>query len=1016
MRCLTLSFLLFLFLPAAAQEPAGNDPLIFTHITEQNGLSDDHVSCVIRDRQGFMWIGTADGLNRLDGSAITIYRHRRNDSTSLGNSNILSLAEDATGRIWIGTVDGLSVFDPVKESFRHYQPPLSAWGATAIIKSIIPEDAHRIWLATDGGLIAFDPGSGKFMFEINHTPVTGHPSGHANKITQMIRSAKGELWMSTADGVWSFDTRTRQFTARISAKNDTHYESLFLCVYEDPDGIIWAGNWQFGLKRLDPASGHVTDYTHIQGRPGNVYNIMRMQLPGKPPLLWLDGTLTGFDPVSSRFFHFPKPLDATEWPAMAPVCATPEGGIWLRSEQGLYYFDPSRQHFHHQFFREPLTSQTVVFTEWAQHLLSGAQSTSFMRAWDLPWTERADAAPVSGAGKGPLQYAAALGFAIPDENELWTCSSEGIAVFNKQRNNMKWFRHQDHDSSSLPRNFISHLFFDSGGQLWVFPWREGIWQMDRHTGQCRRLWEGFLPGPDHLKRLVIADAAEDPHGNIWMADLDEGIILYDRRTGQFSKPFEKILGASLHVPCIYFRNGYCYAVSTSAILKWDPVTRQLWQFNPPPEMNKFIYDMTPDHAGNWWLATKNGLIVYNEEKDYFRRFTTADGLVTNDMDGTLFCRNDGTMIFGTPTCFTSFRPEALMGMTKRTLPLILTGLLVNDQPVDMRRNGPYTFGHHSTNILFRWAVPDYTNPLKNQYYCMLAGIDTAWRYTGNKGEVQYANLSPGNYKVLLKGTSANGNEAADIREIVFRIRAPYWKTNGFLLAVLLAAGLLFYAIVRYISQRNLKEKLLLLEKEQAVEKERNRISRDMHDDLGSGLTKIAILSEVAKKQIREPDKAEEQLDKISVSSRELVDSLQDIIWVLNPRNDSAERLSAYIREYALKFFEGSGTEPVFHFPDAFPDQHISEEKRRNLFLCVKEVLNNTAKYAQCSRVEISMEPEPNRIIITVSDNGRGFDIRQTRVFGNGLINLQNRMEQTGGAAYISSEPGKGTTVRLQMPV
>ncbi len=1016
MRCLTLSLLLIWIIPAFCQEQASNDPLIFTHITEQNGLSDDHVNCVLRDDRGFMWIGTADGLNCIDGSAITIHRHRNNDNTSIGNNNILSLSMDANGRIWIGTIDGLSVYDPKRMNFRNFHPPPSSYGSSAIINAIIPENPHLIWLATDGGLIALDPETEKFTPYINTGTLSARSSIHANKITGMIRSVKGSLWMSTANGVWSFETSTRRFTSRISEKNDDHFEDLFLCVYEDPSGIIWAGNWQFGLKRLDPSTGRVSNFLHVPDHPGNVYSILQMQLPGNQKVLWLDGGLTGFNPATGKFFRFPRPLDARDWPNMAPCYTGPDGGIWLRSEQGLYYFDPGRQHFHHQFFPEPLTSQTIVFTEWEHQLLAGAQSTSFAKAWNIPWKERSDSTPNFNSGKGELRYAAALSFASPNEEELWAGSSEGIAVYDKRTRKTKWFRHDEHDSSSMPRNFISHLFFDSKNQLWIFPWREGIWQMDRNTGACQRLWEGFLQGPDHLKRLVIADAVEDDKGNIWMADLDEGIILYERSTGKFSKPFEKELGASLHVPCIYFYKGSCYAVNSTTILKWDPGARVLQQFNPPPEMNKFVYDMTHDLAGNWWLATRNGLIVFNEKQNSFRRFTTADGLVTNDMDGTLYCRSNGTLIFGTPTCFTSFRPEELMGTTAHPLSLTLTGLLVNDQPVDLTNISSLTFDHRSTNFLFRWAIPDFTNPVRNQYYCMLAGIDTNWRYVGNKGETQYANLSPGTYKVLLKGSSANGNNASGIIEVRFIIRPPYWKTTGFLVLIIMAAALLFYAVVRYISQRNLKEKLLRLEKEQAVEKERNRISRDMHDDLGSGLTKIAILSEVVKKQIGEPDKAAQQLDKISVSSRELVDSLQDIIWVLNPRNDTAESLSSYIREYALKFFEGSGTEISFNYPDEFPDLHLSEEKRRNLFLSVKEALNNAAKYAQCSRVEITMHPEHGKLIINVHDNGRGFDTSNIRTFGNGLLNLQSRMEQTGGTANISSAPGHGTDVNLQMPV
>jgi signal transduction histidine kinase len=228
----------------------------------------------------------------------------------------------------------------------------------------------------------------------------------------------------------------------------------------------------------------------------------------------------------------------------------------------------------------------------------------------------------------------------------------------------------------------------------------------------------------------------------------------------------------------------------------------------------------------------------------------------------------------------------------------------------------------------------------------------------------------------------------------------------------LAFIILFFAVVRYIAQRNLKEKILRLEKEQAIEKERNRIARDMHDDLGSGLTKIAILSEVVKTQLQQPDKAREQLENISVSSRELVDNMQDIIWVLNPKNDTLESLASYLREYALKFFEPFETKVQFKYPEEIPAVKLTEEQRRNIFLIIKESFNNIAKHAECSRVILQLEKINMQINFMIEDDGKGFNSSNTRAFGNGLQNMKNRMEQINGYYIIHSQPGKGTVTRI----
>ncbi|MFL5789748.1 MAG: sensor histidine kinase, partial [Flavisolibacter sp.] len=248
------------------------------------------------------------------------------------------------------------------------------------------------------------------------------------------------------------------------------------------------------------------------------------------------------------------------------------------------------------------------------------------------------------------------------------------------------------------------------------------------------------------------------------------------------------------------------------------------------------------------------------------------------------------------------------------------------------------------------------------------------------------------------------------------IKPPYWQTWWFIGLVVIAVGSIFFFFIKYIAQRNLRERILRLEKEQAVEKERNRIANDMHDDLGSGLTKIAILSEVAKTQLGKREAVTEQLEKISYSSRELVDSLQDIIWVLNPKNDLLESMAAYIREYALKFFEATDIHLYFDYPEYMPVFKLSEEQRRNTFLVLKETLNNTAKHSHCTEVVIKFHVFENNLQISIQDNGRGFNNKKIRGFANGLANMRSRMKQIGGYYDIDSVINKGTKTTLTIPL
>ncbi len=999
-----------------AAQVTGNNNIVLYSITEANGLSDDHVQCVLKDKRGFVWIGTSDGLNLMDGSSIIIYRHTDADSTSLISSDIHCLAEDTSGNIWIGTPEGLSWFSEKTKKFISTSPPVSLYGNSRFINAIVVDKKNRVWCSTDGGLFLFDPGSRSFHHFYINTKDDKNIISLSNKLTHLIRDKdENKLWISSADGLWSFDLDNFSFKKEISALNDYNYQDMFTYVFESDDRKIWAGSWGNGLELLDRKNGKVFHYVHPSGQTDIVKCINETKLENGQSVLWLDGPLLAFDPSSDQYFSYSIPSQSQAVPDMEPCYKSSDGWIWLSSSSGLYFYNPQHQFFQHKFFTNEITTQDILFKEWNNSLIVGGQGENFLKIYDGHWNLKKDfnyLVKMPDGGNRNQINAAALTLTVRNNGTFWLGSSEGMIKLNVENGKAQWYRHVEGDSNSLPRNFITRLYFDSENKLWLFPWREGIWTMDTTTGRCSRMWPGFTGTNGKIKNLVIASATEDKNGNIWMADLDEGIILYNRKANRFSIPFEKELGKVVHTQSVIYKNGFLYSATNHYLLKWNEDSMHLKKIELPPQMNKEIYDIRPDKKGNWWIITKNGLVVYNEAANIFRRFTTADGLLNNDMDGSLFCRSNGTMLFGNRNFITSFNPAKFLSAIADVPHVQLKEILSNNIPVDQSGNSSLKFNYPSRNIIFRWTLPDFSSPLHNQYYCRLQGIDTGWRYVGNSGEIQYANLSPGKYTVQLKAASANGVAAPNVISVPFQILPPFWKRTWFIAFVLLTTIMIFGFIVRYISQRNLKEKLLQLEKDQAVEKERNRISRDMHDDLGSGLTKIAIMSEVVKKQLNEPEKAKQQLENISASSRELVDNLQDIIWILNPKNDTLESLAAYIREHALQFFEPFETNVHFNYPLKYPNIKLSEEQRRNIFLTAKESFNNIAKHAWCNNVTIGINCDTKNINISFRDDGKGFDTDRVRPFANGLISMQHRIEQIGGHFSIQSHPGEGSLTEI----
>ena len=768
-----------------AQQAATGIPALYL-VTEQNGLSDDHVRCVLKDSRGFVWIGTADGLNIMDGSQITVFRHANNDSATLCNDNINCLAEDAKGTIWIGTGNGLSAWRPGEHRFSSYVLPKNNYGVTGMIKSIAINRAQQIWCGTDGGLFLFDPVQHLFRSFLNTTP--GEPRW-TNSINNLLFDHRGLLWVCTANGLWYFNTQSRQYKKAIAGSNGPQGDALCLCALEDHNGTLWSGFWNGGLKALDPSTGKVDSY--ISGPGGQTVNrIIEQRQADGGYMLWLDGPLLSFQPATRQFVRYPLPPQLTAYPKLTPYYRSNDDWIWMGSDNGLYIYNPQRRLFHHRLGKFIYATQGINFMEWNHLLLAGGQAQDFLRAYDSNWQVRKDYSTVlqSFPAAASQRQASALNFQPENDHNVWIGTSDGLLHLDLSGEKSRWYTHRDGDSSSLPRNFIAHTLLDSHHMLWVFPWREGIWQMDSAGGGFHQLLDGFIMQADKKKKLVVSDAVEDSTGNIWMADLDEGVILYNRSTGRFSKPFAAKTGDHCHAARLFYRNGYCYTMIDRALAKWKPGTDFFRLFPLPPEMNKEPADICPDGAGRWWCATRNGLVVFDEAAGIFERFTMADGLVSNDMYGTLFCRANGTMLFATSGYITSFDPGELLRNARRAPNAVLRAVMVNSHEVGYDSSRPLQLDHLSSNLLFRWTITDYSNPFNNRFYCKLQGIDTGWRYVGNKGEIQYANLSPGKYELLLKGVTANGVAAKNSLPVRFIINPPYWQTWWFraLLLVLLA--------------------------------------------------------------------------------------------------------------------------------------------------------------------------------------------------------------------------------------
>jgi two-component sensor histidine kinase len=363
------------------------------------------------------------------------------------------------------------------------------------------------------------------------------------------------------------------------------------------------------------------------------------------------------------------------------------------------------------------------------------------------------------------------------------------------------------------------------------------------------------------------------------------------------------------------------------------------------------------------------------------------------------------MIFGCPDFLSAFQPEKMLGSIDNIPRLRLSEMVVNGKPYPADTSRKMKFDHTSNNFIFRWAVTDYNDPLNNRYYYQLQGIDKDWHFVGKSGEVEFASLSPGNYTLLLKGENSNGITAANIIKIGFYIRLPFWRTWWFLTLLFCAIGGIFYSTYRYRLNQHLK-----------IEKLRNKISLDLHDDIGSTLSSISILSDMALhgKKNTEPER-ENMLKEIKENSISLMEKMDDIVWSINPKNDSLINLFTRIQSFASKLFEAKEINYQINIGENIKNVRLPMEFRQHIYLIMKEAINNLVKYSDCTEARINVSNQSSLLSISIMDNGKGFDT-QKAVSGNGIMSMKKRAEMMKAHIEIQSEKDKGTGVNLSVKI
>ncbi len=1038
---LVVSLLFFFFTPSflGAQYPDYE----FEHITVEHGLSHASVYSVAQDSIGFLWLGTADGLNKYDGVKLTVYRHDPAEPNSLSSSNfgeilvhssgvmwfgtwgggltlydpstdtftrylhdpadprslsedrIEYLHEDSQGTVWIATERaGLNRFDPRSESFVRYrhdsEDPRSV--SSDQVKTIHEDRSGTLWIGTDNGLDRFDRATESFVRH-RHDP-DDPESLSSNRIRAIVHDTSGALWVGTrGGGLNRFDPETgssRRYRHDPRDPQSLSDDSVSV-LFADSFGILWIGTYKGGLNRFDPETGLFDSYRYDSRSPGSLsHNRVEALHEDRSHNLWI-GTRAGADKLDLKrakfrqYIHDPYVAAGLPHPSVRAIASAGEGddALWIGTDGGLARFDPRSEHF--QLFRH-----------------ESGRGLSSDRIWSI---------------------------LVDREGTLWAGTYDaGLnrLVRKGETFEVTRYQHDPRDPSSLSSDRVQAIFEDRDGDLWLGT-GDGLNRvMPRPAGE-RLLFEVYRTDPDVKGKLssnYVIIVFQDRSGRLWAGTRD-GLHQFDTTTRSFQRIVHTSRVESSGTNSILSiledevrENLFWIGTEGGGLGRLDPATGSFTQYLLRDGLaSNFINGILEDDRGNLWLSTSSGLSRFDPESEVFRNFDAGNGMQNHGFHrNASFRSTSGEMFFGGIKGLTSFLPD-LVQDNPYTPPIVLTSIKIFNEELELDKPlaevDEIELSHNNNSISIEFVGLDYTSPSHNNYAYQMEGIDEDWIQAGTRTYAGYANLASGKYVFKVKGANSDGvwnEEGTSLRLI---ITPPFWRTKWFYALSFMAPFLLVFSVYQIrmnaVRRKNIQleeineqlnqqiaerqraeaDKERLITELQESNSEMKRFNYTISHDLKSPLFTIKGFLGLLKKDAAEGDSERmsadiEQIENAADKMGSLLKELLDLSRIGRRQNPLTEIDMTELAREARDLVGGRISERGVEVEIA-PDMAVVVGDRVRLLQVYQNLIDNAVKFMDrqaAPRIEIGILSErESGPAFYVRDNGRGIAPRyRERVF------------------------------------
>ena len=982
------------------------------HYGVDEGLSQGSVFDLVQDDHGFLWVGTADGLNRYDGYNFELFRNQPPDSASPLPVHIRGLYKSKE-TLWITTSGSMELFRLDLPTQKMQLIYTCRYPGAAKEMLALKEQADTIWLLTSvKGVVKLNWKTKKeiavFPGAINAYPAPNFVS---------FDSTESVVWYSgiSNHNLNCFNLSTNEFHERSFTLPGSTDPLSVAAVAVGKDHSIWIGSIN-ALIHYDPPAD--TFSVHHLPSLADV-NDHVISLHQEEDGIWCGtqrGNIYVFDPKANTII---RKYDGEKKNGGAPHRAVVflkdhTNNIWLGTDpDGLYRFDEKKKPFHHtqsdptvagslrnNFIKCFLVKDGKTYIGLYNNCISVFDQSSGVHTY------------INGFENSATNLPTVTAMVADSAGRIWVSTSEGIGILEAGNTFLTRPRNAA-DDRRLSSPAITLLL--TGKETLLVGTDTGMFELKINGSECLLT--------NHPLQTRVENFYRDSKGQLWVGTT--GGIFFSKDADP--RNLQLVISGIGRVKCITENSDGIWAGSENGLFKIDAsALKVIKSYTDQDGMpNSFVYGILSDENQQLWISTNKGISAFNPSAGTFRNYSVSDGLQSNEFNtGAYYRSTSGEFYFGGVNGFNHFFPQEITDNPFAPV-CAITGFsvfdrpLVNDTAIQYRHH--ITLDYSQNNVLLEYTALEFSDPSRNRYKYRMIGLDTNWTYAGKERFARFVNLDPGDYTFQVKAANNDGVWNEQPLELRISITPPFWKTIPFILSTSFIGLLLLVTGLRFYFRRQLKVRTRIMQQEQSVrmnaifeteEKERKRIAGELHDGLGQLLS-------TAKLNVSGIGENIDPKDAVLFSnSLQLLDQaceeVRNISHNMMPGALIRMGLMTAVHEMILKI---NDAEKIIVDYDTNIDERFPEAVEISVYRILQEALNNMVKHSEAKTIRLNIMRKADALEVTIADDGKGFDVsRIAESEGLGWKNMYSRVETLNGIIRVESDNGKGTSIFISIPM